>query len=201
MATVLGVLLAAGRGTRFEDGNELLAEIDGEPVVVHAARTLVRNVNGAGTPLDDVVAILGHESDRVEGALTDLDLRTIRNPNYGDGQATAVALGALIAEEEGFDAALFALGDLPRVTPGTARQLVEAFEQADAEIVVPTHDDRRGNPVLFGRRHFEELAGLTGDRGGRALFEAYPVERVPVDDPGIHLDVDTVADLRRVRES
>ena len=197
MATVLGVVLAAGRSTRFETGNKLLAEIGGEPVVVYAARTLFGSANG----VDDALAVLGHESGRIEDALADLNLRTVKNPDYGTGQATSVALGARIAAEEGFDAALFVLGDLPCVAPGTVRQLVETFEQADAQIVVPTHDDKRGNPVLFGRQHFEELASLTGDRGGRAIFETHPVERVPVDDPGIHLDVDTVADLQRVRDS
>ena len=196
MVTVLGVLLAAGKGTRFEDGNKLLARIDGEPVVVYAARTLLGN----GNCVDDIVAVLGHEADRVEDALADLNLRTVRNPDHGDGQATSVTLGAQIADEEGFDATLFALGDLPCVTPETVRQLVEAFERTDAGIVVPTHDDRRGNPVLFGRQQFEELSGLTGDRGGRALFEEHPVKRVPVDDPGIHQDVDTVSDLRRIRD-
>ena len=197
MTSVLGVLLAAGQGTRFEAGNKLLAEIDDEPVVDHAARTLV------ATRIDDVLAVLGHDADRVEDALADLadlDLRTVRNPDYEEGQATSVALGAQIADEEGFDAALFALGDLPCVAPETVRQLVETFEQGDAGIVVPTHGGQRGNPVLFGRDHFEELAGLSGDRGGRTLFESHPVERVPVDDPGIHRDVDTVADLERTRD-
>ena len=195
MATVLGVLLAAGEGTRFEGGNKLLAEIDGKPVVVYAARTLV------ASGVDDALAVLGHEADRVEDALTDLEVRTVENPDYGRGQATSVALGAGIADEEGFDAALFVLGDLPCVAPETVRKLVGAFEQTDAGIAVPTYGGRRGNPVLFGREHFDELTELTGDRGGRALFEAHPVERVPVDDPGIHLDVDTAADLQRARDS
>ena len=42
-APVVGLLLAGGRGSRFDDSgvrNKLLAAIDGEAVVTHAARRL-----------------------------------------------------------------------------------------------------------------------------------------------------------------
>lgn len=206
----LGVLLAAGTGSRFEgsdddrsgDDNKLLAAVAGEPVVVRAARTLVdasERAADAGS-IDDVVAVLGHEADRVEAALSGLDVEAVRNPDYETGQATSVARGAALARDWDADAVVFALGDMPCVRPDTVRAVVEAFARTDdAHVAVPVHDGRRGNPAVFGSRHFDALASLTGDRGGRTLFEAHPVERVPVDDPGVHLDVDTVADLRRAR--
>jgi molybdenum cofactor cytidylyltransferase len=195
---VLGVLLAAGTGSRFEAGNKLAADLAGEAVVARAARTLV-DARAAGH-LDDAVAVLGHEAELVAEALADLPVGAVENPAYEAGQSTSVARGVRLAEDRGADAAVFALGDVPCVAVGTVAALVDAWRDAEAGIVVPTHDGRRGNPVLFDERHFQELRALSGDAGGRSLFERYPVERIAVDDPGVHRDVDTVADLAALRE-
>ena len=56
----------------------------------------------------------------------------------------------------------------------------------------------RGNPVLLSRVVFPELMNLKGDIGCRAIFgsHAEKIHKLEVDDPGILLDVDTLADLR-----
>ncbi|MFD1644576.1 nucleotidyltransferase family protein [Haloarchaeobius litoreus] len=194
---VVGILLAAGTGSRFDDEQKLLADLDGEPLVRHAARTLL------DADLDGVVAVLGHERERVAAALPP-EVDTVHNPDYVEGQATTVSRGARAAAERGATAAVFALGDMPCVAPGTVDALVAAYRSrdpgTDADIVVPTYDGRRGNPVLFGAAHFAALQDVSGDTGGRALFDVHPVERVAVDDPGIHRDVDTEADLRELAE-
>jgi molybdenum cofactor cytidylyltransferase len=189
--SVVGVLLAAGTASRFGDDQKLLAGLDGEPLVRHAARTLL------DADLDGVVAVLGHERERVAAALPD-GTETVHNPDYADGQATTVARGARAAADRGAAGAVFALGDMPCIDPGTVPALVDAFGRTGTDIVVPTYEGRRGNPVLFGAAHFDALQGVSGDRGGRALFDSYPVERVAVDDAGIHLDIDTDDDLHEL---
>ena len=193
-AAVVGVLLAAGLGTRFADGNKLLAraERDGEagPVVRLAAQRLV------AAPVTDAVAVLGHEADHVAAALAPVGIETVRNPAYDDGQASSVARGVAWARDRNADAALFALGDMPWVAPETYRGLVERWQETEADIVVPEHEGQRGNPVLFGAAQFDALETVTGDTGGRALIESEPVERVAVDDPGVRRDVGRVTDLR-----
>jgi molybdenum cofactor cytidylyltransferase len=192
-ATVVGLLLAAGTASRFGDEQKLLAELDGEPLVRHAARTLI------DADIDGVVAVLGHERERVAAALPP-EVATVHNPDYADGQATTVARGVRAAADRGAAAAVFALGDMPCVAGETVDALVAAYRNPEttADIVVPTYEGRRGNPVLFGAAHFDALQDVSGDRGGRALFDSYPVERVAVDDPGVHVDVDTAADLREL---
>lgn len=192
-SSVVGVLLAAGTASRFGDDQKLLAELDGEPLVRHAARPLL------DANLDGVVAVLGDERERVAAALPP-DIETVHNPAYADGQATTVARGARAAADRGADAAVLALGDMPCVDAGTVAALVDAFQRTGSDIVVPTNEGQRGNPVLFGAAHFDALQAVGGDRGGRALFDSYPVERVAVEDPGIHLDIDTEDDVRTLAE-
>lgn len=190
---VAGVLLAAGTSSRFGEANKLLAALDGEPVVRHAARTLLDPAAG----LDRVVAVVGHEADRVRAALPD-GLAVVENPNYERGQATSVQAGVEAVREA--DAAVFALGDLPRVRPETVGLLVRAFRAGLGDPLAAACEGRRGNPVLFGARHFDALADVAGDTGGRRiLLESDDAALVETGDPGVLRDVDTPEDLERLR--
>ena len=72
------------------------------------------------------------------------------------------------------DGALVLLGDMPAVDALLLDRLIAAFDPAeDRAIIVPVHDGQRGNPVLWSRQFFDEMRGLSGDQGARALFSAY----------------------------
>jgi cysteine desulfurase/selenocysteine lyase len=88
------------------------------------------------------------------------------------------------------------LADMPRVGPGHLRRLVEGF---DGGIRVPVFAGRRGNPVVFGRAHFGDLAALTGESGGKALLARHPVTEVAMEDGAVLFDVDTPLDHIRAR--
>jgi molybdenum cofactor cytidylyltransferase len=187
--TVGGVLLAAGMGTRFKGGNKLLAEVDGDPIVRHAAGTLVE------ASLDGVVAVLGHESEAVATALDGLALTTRYNEDYAEGQSTSVTVGVEAARENGWDAAVFVLGDMPDVDVATVERLLSAYTDGEGTVLAPSLEGERGNPVLFDSEHFDALGDVTGDRGGRDIVEDVGT-LVPVDDPGVRRDIDRRADLQ-----
>jgi molybdenum cofactor cytidylyltransferase len=186
--TVGGVLLAAGTGTRFAGGNKLLAELDGVPVVRQATRTLL------DAPVEEVVAVLGHEAAAVESALGDLDVAVRHNENYAEGQSTSVAVGVAAARERGWDAAVFALGDMPAVDSETIERVVDAYNAGAGSVLAPAFEGTRGNPALFDSRHFDALADVTGDRGGRKIIEDAGT-LVAVEDPGVRKDIDRRSDL------
>ncbi|QLH76396.1 nucleotidyltransferase family protein [Halosimplex rubrum] len=192
--TVAGVLLAAGSSDRFGEPNKLLATLDGEPLVRHAARTITEAEVGP------VAAVVDPESSGVRDALAGLDVTTVENPGAAAGQAASVRRGVAWARERA-DAVAFALGDMPRVDPETVDRLVGAYREGRGSALAAGYDGRRGNPVLFDGRHFDALAAVEGDTGGRAVFErADDAAVVETGDPGVHVDVDTVADLGRLRD-
>ncbi|MFB6171096.1 MAG: NTP transferase domain-containing protein [Haloarculaceae archaeon] len=189
---VAGVLLAGGTSSRFGEANKLLADLDGDPLVRHAARTLL------AADLDEVVVVLGHEAAAVREALADLDVRFVDNPDYEAGLSTSVARGVEAAATA--DAALFLPGDMPAVDPSTVEALVDAYRAGLATALAAAYGERRGNPVLFDGRHFDALRDVDGDVGGRrVLLDGDRSALVVTDDPGVVADVDTVADLRRRR--
>ncbi|WP_144797241.1 nucleotidyltransferase family protein [Halorubrum depositum] len=195
---VAGVLLAAGTSSRFGDANKLLATVDGEPVVRHAAQTLV----AAG--LDPVVVVVGHEADRVRAAVDDLSVDIVVNDAYEAGQSTSVRAGidAIRSGKSGgrgdarVDAAIIALGDMPFVDPETVETLVAAYAAGAGDALAAAHGGDRGNPVLFDRRFFDRLADVDGDVGGREILLGGDASAlVAVDDPGVRRDVDRPTDL------
>ncbi|ELY86225.1 nucleotidyltransferase family protein [Natrialba taiwanensis] len=187
--TVGAVLLAAGRSERFGRANKLLADYEGEPIVRRAARTLL------DASLEDHITVVGHEAAAVRDALPDsFDIRY--NDWYEDGQHTSVKEGVIAAHKRSWDAVVFALGDMPVVAPETVECLRDTFESGRESIVVPAYDGKRGNPVLFGAAHFDTLADVAGDQGGRRLIVTHPdAIQIAVDDPGVRHDVDRPGDL------
>ena len=163
---------------------------------------MVRAADAAlGSRARPVVLVTGHAAEQVRAALAGRGLVFVDNPEHAAGLASSLRAGlaALSGRVEG---ALVCLADMPWVRSDHLDLLIRAFE-ADAArpICVPTHQGRRGNPVLWPVRHFAEIAALRGDAGARALLEVHAAEvcSVPVADPGVVLDVDTPAALAAAR--
>ncbi|EMA49669.1 nucleotidyltransferase family protein [Halococcus thailandensis] len=189
---VVGVLLAAGGSSRFGERNKLLAEIDGEPLVRRAARTLL------DSRVSRVVAVLGHQSSAVRDALADFDVAFVANDAYKQGLSTSVERGARAAADSDADAAIFLPGDMPFVESATVNLLVDCFAGGVADAVAAAYDGQRGNPVLFGADHFDALCAVDGDVGGRDILLDDGV-LLETDDVGVVTDIDTQDDLERVR--
>ena len=184
----VGILLAAGRGRRFDPAgahNKLLVRLGDDAVVAASARALL-------STLSHVVAVVPPDDGGVGDALRALGCDVTVCAAADTGMAASLVHGLWhVPQADGW---IVALGDMPHVQPSTVAALARALEQG-ADIAVPVHAGRRGNPVAFGRLHLPALLALEGDQGARAIVHGNPVHAVAVDDPGIHLDIDTLSDL------
>jgi molybdenum cofactor cytidylyltransferase len=100
------------------------------------------------------------------------------------------------------DGAIVCLGDMPQVSATLIDRLIAAFEPArGALVVIPTIAGKRGNPVLWARRFFDDLRAVEGDVGARHLIAGYAeaVAEVAVEDAAALTDVDTPEALIAVR--
>lgn len=191
MKTV-GILLAAGRGRRFDPSgarNKLLALLAGdEPVVLTSARAML-------SVLPKLIAVVPVDDGGVAAALRAIGCDVTACPGADSGIAASLvhALRHSLPEADGW---IVALGDMPHVKPATIALLLGAIE-GGADIAAPVHGGRRGNPVAFGRRHLQELLALEGDQGARAILQVNSVTELVVDDPGIFHDIDTPSDLNK----
>ncbi|MCR9070354.1 MAG: molybdopterin-binding/glycosyltransferase family 2 protein [Alphaproteobacteria bacterium] len=191
------LILAAGQSRRMGKENKLLAQVDGKPMVRHVADAV------AASKATSTTVVLGHEADAVRAALADLKLSYAYNPDYAEGLSTSLKAG-LAAVGDDVDGVIVCLGDMPRIGTATIDRMIAAFDPVEGRsIVVPTRRGKRGNPVLFAKRFFEEMGGVSGDVGARHLIgnhEDIAVE-IEVDDESVLTDVDTPEALARIRES
>lgn len=189
------LILAAGQSRRMGKENKLLAEVNGKPMVRHVADAV------AASKAASMTVVLGHEADAVRAALADLKPSYAYNPDYAEGLSTSLKAG-LAAVGEDVDGVIVCLGDMPRIGTATIDRMIAAFDPVEGRsIVVPTRRGKRGNPVLFAKRFFEEMAGVSGDVGARHLIgnhEDLAVE-IEVDDESVLTDVDTPEALARIR--
>ena len=192
---VAAVILAAGRSTRMGGPNKLLAEIGGRPLVRIAVEEALASRSRP------VIVVTGHQRDEVDAALAGLKVERVHNPNFAEGLSTSLKAG-LAAVPDNVDGVIVCLGDMPQVSASLIDRLTAAFDpERGALVVMPTIDGKRGNPVVWSRRFFHELATLEGDVGARHLIARYPeaVVEVPVTDRAALVDVDTPEALTRVK--
>ncbi len=163
------LLLAAGRSTRMGGPNKLLQDVEGAPLVVHAVKAAL------ASQAVEVVVVLGHMAAEVRAAIdaavpVQPRLRFAANPDFAQGLSTSVRTG-IAALGKDIDAAIVQLGDMPGVAADLLDRLMAAFSPVEGRsICVPTVAGKRGNPVLWARRFFAEMGGLSGDSGAKHLI-------------------------------
>src|SRR6266852_363892 len=193
---IAALLLAAGQSRRMGGPNKLLAEIDGRPMVARVAQRLL---SSRARP---IVAVLGNQADAVDAALGKLPVERVRNPAFAEGLSTSLKRGLQALPPE-CDGVIVCLGDMPLVTGRDLDRLIAAFNPLEGRaIIVPTRPGKRGNPVLWARRFFAEMAELAGDVGAKHLIgeHAELVCEVEMDSDGVLVDVDTPDALAALRD-
>ena len=137
-----------------------------KPLLSVGGRPLLEHVLAAvrGSHVDDIVVVLGHEADRVREGVSLDGARIVVNDAYENGMSTSIQAGVHAADPRS-DGFLIVLGDQPFVASATLDALIERRNGSGAEILIPTYEGRRGNPVLLDRSLSEEVETITGDQG------------------------------------
>jgi len=190
------LLLAAGQSCRMPGRHKLLREAAGIPLVVRVARRL------SDSAVSEVVAVVGDETDPVGETLRRADVPRLRlcpSPLRTEGMGASIRAGiAAVANEA--DAVLISLADMPGIESKDVDRLVRAYDpvagRGICRLVGPEQEP--GHPVLFGRRYFEALGALVGDRGARDIVLEHPEDLADLRVPAERLtDLDTEADWER----
>jgi molybdenum cofactor cytidylyltransferase len=193
-AAIRGILLAAGYSKRF-GSNKLLQALPagspqaGTPIALAAARHFL-------DALPDSVAVVRPRAQKLAKILRDAGCNTVMCKNAGEGMGTSLAAGVRATPDA--NGWIVALADMPFVRPETIRTVAKALQDG-ASIAAPSFQGKRGHPVGFARRFYEELSSLRGDDGARLFLKQHPdwVTLFEVDDPGVLRDIDKPSDLER----
>ncbi len=188
------IVLAAGKGSRFLGTEHKLAQDLGALTVL-------------GCTLQHAIASHLQVVVVTTQALADVACRSVAArdvivlPEVGAPGQDALGMGYSISAGVNArpDAAgwLILPGDMPQVQSVTLQAVARALEQH--AVAFAQYKGRRGHPVGFSAELYSELSALSGDEGARRLVARYPAFGVEVDDAGVLVDVDTLADLEDVR--
>lgn len=181
------VVLAAGSSQRMGAANKLQLPIDGMPLIRRSLLTLIQ----AG--IDDIVVVLGYEQESTRALIDDLPLDIVVNEAHASGQMSSVHCG-LNALQETYDAIVIALGDQPALQSADIEILIDAFAHRDgAEVVVPTYQGERGNPIVISASCRADIVAGTRNLGCRKFIDKNPqlVQKIEMSSPAFVIDLDT----------
>jgi len=188
---VVGVLLAAGRGSRF-GGDKLRTMLHGErdagvTLGVAAGRHLLEALPAS-------IAVVRSDDSQLAHDLSAIGLRVVPCTRADEGMGASLACGVQATS----DAAgwVVALADMPWIAPATIRAVAQAITSG-ADVAAPFHRGKRGQPVGFSRGRYADLATLTGDTGAKSIVEhaGEALVAIDVEDAGVLRDVDVREDI------
>lgn len=180
----VGIVLAAGAGTRMGRPKALMCAADGTPWLELADRTL--RAGGC----TEVILVLGATAETprfplpggIEGGIGE-SRRIVVAEDWAEGVSASLRAGLAAAQQTTADAVLVTLVDLPSLQVEAVTRLLAHATGPDA-LARAVDAGRPAHPVLIGRNHWAPLAAaLTGDAGARAYLRTN--DAVPVDVTGL----------------
>ena len=189
------LVLAAGQSRRMGEVNKLTAKVHGKAMVRHVVQA------ASDSSCDEVHVVLGHQSGEVKEALDGVDCRFVHNPSFEEGLSTSLVAG-IAALGADVTHVVVLLGDMPMITAEHINRLIARSRENADQIVMATANGKRGNPVLWPSRVFDELKNVVGDVGARHIIGAN-ADRVTEIELGeaAGLDIDTPTTLQVIAAS
>lgn len=170
------IYLAAGNSRRFGN-NKLLYEWNGKPLYRHLLDRLIH----LSTKCEDyeifVITQYKEIQLEVEKLCREYDrISCICSPQSRKGVSFSVCAGLDAGKEK--DACVFFVADQPGLTEESVEGFLDKMretwhEEREKSLGCVSFYEKPGNPIWFGQGYYGELRKLSGDKGGRSVFNQY----------------------------
>jgi len=188
MNKVWAIVLAAGKSTRMKQ-QKLLMPFNG--------KTIVETVIGKIRPVlkSNILVVLGSHHDEISRIINRLQVKSCFNKNFENGMLSSVICG-FNSLPENADAALVFLSDQPQISTEVIQSVINAWNQSEKGIVIPTFNRKRGHPVLIETGYTAEINRLDPEKGLRQLMQKNADDIFEVETEGAEIlrDIDTPED-------
>ena len=191
------ILLAAGESTRMGQLKALLPW-RGRTLLEHQTAALLEG--GA----ERVVVVLGHRADELRPLLEEEEGVTwTLNPDYRQGKTTSIKAGLSALDPKSVEDILLLNVDQPR-SAGDVAHILSIHRARGYAVTVPEYRGKGGHPVVLSASLLGELREIDEETQGiKAVVRRRPesVNRIPLDNPEILLDLNTPEQYRAAVEA
>lgn len=190
--TAIGLLLAAGAGTRMGRPKALVRDDEGRPWL-HRALEALRDGG-----CDHVIVVLGARAVEAERLLDGIGVTVVVAEDWAEGMSASLrtglhaVLGQVDASRSEVGAIVVTLVDLPDVDSRVVQRVIRQVGTERSALGRATYGGRPGHPVLIGLDHVGGVLGTTAeDRGARDYLLRQGLTLVECGDLATGRDVDT----------
>lgn len=168
LPSVTAIILGAGESSRMGRPKLLLPFGD---------TTMIGTVisNALASSVEKAIVVLGSNYEAHHREIKDYHVEIVNNKHYREGMLSSVQCG-LKAVSDDADAVMVLLGDQPMIQADEMDQLIESYRDSEKEIAIATYEQKRGHPVLFGRKFISEISGYPIEASLRDLLQNHPAE-------------------------
>lgn len=180
------IVLAAGKSTRMKE-NKLLLKVDGDTLIERVVKTAKESSAG------EVVVVLGYEAAKIKERLAKLDCKLVPNDNYVRGQSESVKVG-MSAISNNAEAVMILPADVALIDSQSINRVVEEYRKSRNGIVIASHDQQSGHPILIDKALFHEVTEIREDTEGlKNVINRHRAEikYVEVGTQNVLIDIDT----------
>lgn len=195
MPKVNAILLAAGLSSRMKGPNKLLLPFHGGAVVQSVYRALSKSRVG------QITVVTGRDDEHVMSSLSlRLNDQFAHNTKFELGMTSSIQSGLNAAQP--CEAVMVCLGDMPWLQTADYDLLIENFlaEGGSKSIQVPWFEDKRANPVIFGKDYFKAILKHEETNGCAQIVRdnLENVLNLNVDSDRFIKDIDTLEDIELI---
>lgn len=189
------VILAAGYSSRMKSFKPLLPV--GERTAIERS---IEAVKGVG--IKNIIVVTGHNRELLLPVLKKNGVPEAYNESYEKGMFSSIKAGVSSAKKafSEIKGVVLMPVDCPLIS---SKVISSVMQSADNDyFCVPVYEGKKGHPLLIPEKYFDEICSYEGPGGLKGITDKYwgKMKRVPVEEEGCVLDMDTPEGYEEIKE-
>jgi len=186
------IILAAGNSSRLGEPKQLL-NFNG--------KTLLRNVVDEAKKVSElIIVVTGSGHTEVVKEIEDLEVKVVENINWVEGMGSSIKVGIiqLLNQFPKVQNVIISVCDQPFIKASVFSDLIQKQKDSQKGIVASKYSDTLGTPVLFTKKYFQQLSGLSGQEGAKKMIQKFKGDIAEISFERGAIDIDTQNDYQKL---